>query len=202
VEEIDEVVLEGADACGGDDAVVAGALDDGADAQIWIAEQHDLGARMADEGDASDQSLVGEHGHVGGDAVEAAAIDLEGTPPIGGVADDDTSQLDSPGGLTLPFEVVAEAFVFAHCLLGLEEAEADHLVFTLEAVGFTDQIAAGNDKIGRVLSQLLGGGGQSEKREKETADGQFESGHGLAWQIEYYDDQHKHQSQSYEMRPI
>ena len=79
---------------------------------IRVADQNHLRVRVADGRNAAHQAVGGQHGQIFADAIAAAEVNLDGVPPIGGVAHDDVGELEFPRRLPLPAEQRAELVVF------------------------------------------------------------------------------------------
>jgi len=100
-------------AAGADNArVVRRIVNERGDAAIRVANQKDLGTRVADGGNPADQALGGEDRQVFADAVTAAEVNLHGAPPVGWVAQDNITELEFPRRLLLPAEQRVELVVF------------------------------------------------------------------------------------------
>ena len=107
------------------------------------------------------------------DAVVGADVDEHRAPPVRGIVAHDASGFELPKNTLLPAERLAELRVFAPGILDLHELLAEFLVFLPELVNLIEQCVAGGNGLPDLTSQLLGGTGDSEKRQENAADGEF-----------------------------
>ena len=123
--------------------------------------------------DASDEAIGREDGQSFAHSVLGAEVDLQGAPPIGGVAPDDLAEAEFPlvgGG---EGDLNAEGFVFLAGGAELLDLNAEHLVGERELPVLLKQFLVRGGVVGGVIPDALEAGLGGEEGVKKTTGGKL-----------------------------